>query len=200
MKRFMLTLWDFVSSREADKKVNPRLSNADHSARPESIGPSKGMQARYDQLVQDMKASWGIRVHRWRTRTSGCAWELRDTKGHVDRMIEAPYPKGPMSCAVFLHEVGHHAIGFNRYSPRCLEEYMAWDWALRCMEEHGLNVTKAVLKRRDDAMRYALAKALRRGLKRVPAPLIPFLPEGVTLRQSDPQTNRSQADQRSMVG
>ena len=200
MKRFMLNLWDFVSNREPAKQPHPRLSNADNSKRPDSVGPSKGMQARYDLLVKDMKSSWGIRVHRWRTRTSGCAWELRDAKGHVDRMIESPYPKGPMSCAVFLHEVGHHAIGFNRYSPRCLEEYMAWDWALRCMEDRGLNVTKAVIKRRDDAMRYALAKALRRGLKRVPEPLIPFLPDGVALRQRDPQSNPQQADQHSLAG
>ncbi|MEE2906535.1 MAG: hypothetical protein VX527_01760 [Planctomycetota bacterium] len=151
------------------------------------------MQARYDTLVLDMKEHWGIRVHRWRSRTSGCAWELRDRSGRVDRLIEAPYPKGPMSCAVFLHEVGHHAIGFKRYSPRCLEEYMAWEWALRCMESRDLNVTAAVLKRRDDAMRYALAKALRRGLKRVPEPLIPYLPDGVKLRPPGPRTSQRQA-------
>lgn len=185
MKRFMLTLWDFLSSParpEAEAAPpSPPVSRSRASR-------SAGMQARYDKLVDDMKERWGIRIHRWRNRTSGCAWELRDKSGRVDRMIESPYPKGPMSCAVFLHEVGHHAIGFSRYSPRCLEEYMAWDWALRTMEAEGLNVTDAVLKRRDDAVRYALAKALRRGLRRIPEPLLPYMPEGLVKR---PRRQRS---------
>lgn len=193
MKRFMISLWELVGPRPPAKPPVVRRRIAGKAGPPQSTKPSTGMQARYDVLVDDMKEHWGIRVHRWRTRTSGCAWELRDASGHVDRMIEAPYPKGPMSCAVFLHEVGHHAIGFKKYSPRCLEEYMAWDWALRCMESRDLNVTPAVIKRRDDAMRYALAKALRRGLKRVPEPLIPYLPEGVRLKPTDPQSSRRRA-------
>ncbi|MCH2134411.1 MAG: hypothetical protein MK116_11750 [Phycisphaerales bacterium] len=186
MKRFMLTLWELLGVAEADPPSPPP-----RQARPARA--TGGMQARYDQLVDEMKAHWGIRVHRWRSRTSGCAWELRDKSGRVDRLIESPYPKGPMSCAVFLHEVGHHAIGFNRYSPRCLEEYMAWDWALRVMNERGFNVTAAVLKRRDDAMRYALAKALRRGLKRVPEPLLPYLPENVRLKPAGRRRSRQPA-------
>ena len=91
-------------------------------------------------------------------------------------MIESPYPRGPMSCVVFLHEIGHHAIGFGKYRPRCLEEYFAWKWALREMKAHGFNVTSAVDKRFERAMRYALAKALRRGLKRVPSELLQFIP------------------------
>ena len=105
-------------------------------------------------------------------------------------MIESPYPKGPMSCAVFLHEVGHHAIGFNRYSPRCLEEYMAWDWAIRMMESRRLNVTDRVRKRMDDAVRYAIAKAIRRGLKQLPEPLVPYLPDGQQLRPADRRRRR----------
>ena len=181
----MLTLWDFLAKPSRPEAEVPPKPARSSGARPAA---STGMQARYDQLVEDMKDKWGIRVHRWRNRTSGCAWELRDKTGRVDRMIESPYPKGPMSCVVFLHEVGHHAIGFSRYSPRCLEEYMAWEWALRTMEAEGLNVTKAVLKRRDDAVRYAVAKALRRGLRRIPEPLIPFMPEG---RVTRPRRQRS---------
>jgi hypothetical protein len=86
-----------------------------------------------------------------------------------------------MSCAVFLHEVGHHAIGFGRARTRCLEEHLAWDWALREMEARGFNVTQRVRERRDRAMRYALSKALRRGLKRVPVELVRWLPEGAEL-------------------
>lgn len=190
MKRFMLTLWDLLKISEAPKPRSDRSRPGPEPPRPGGAAASKGMQGRYDQLVDEMKDTWGIRIHRWRTSTSGCAWELRDRSGHVDRMIESPYPKGPMSCAVFLHEVGHHAIGFNRYSPRCLEEYMAWDWAIRMMESKGLNVTDRVRKRMDDAVRYAIAKALRRGLKRMPEPLLPYLPEGHRFTQSDQRTRR----------
>ncbi|RMD64872.1 MAG: hypothetical protein D6824_03400, partial [Planctomycetota bacterium] len=76
---------------------------------------------------------------------------------------------------VFLHEVGHHAIGFHRYSPRCLEEHRAWVWALQAMERYELNVTEQVRKRMRDSLRYAVAKARRRGLKRLPAELAPYL-------------------------
>ena len=90
-------------------------------------------------------------------------------------MIEAPYPRGPMSCAVFLHEIGHHAIGLRRYRPRCLEEFHAWRWAIEEMEARGLNVTVGVRRRRDEALKYAVRKALRRGLKRLPIELEPYL-------------------------
>ncbi|MBG84926.1 MAG: hypothetical protein CMJ40_10330 [Phycisphaerae bacterium] len=190
MKRFMLTLWDLIKAPEVQVRAPDRSRPGPEPPKPGGASASKGMQAKYDQLVIDMKSQWGIRVHRWRTSTSGCAWELRDRSGHVDRMIESPYPKGPMSCAVFLHEVGHHAIGFNRYSPRCLEEYMAWDWAIRMMESRRLNVTDRVRKRMDDAVRYAIAKAIRRGLKQLPEPLVPYLPDGQQLRPADRRRRR----------
>ena len=108
---------------------------------------------------------------------SGCAWELKDKDGNISRMVESPYPKGPMSCAIFLHEVGHHAIGFHVYKPRCLEEYYAWVWAIEAMNANGVKVTANVLKRRDDSLRYALSKALRRGLISIPVQLEPYIPE-----------------------
>ncbi len=84
-----------------------------------------------------------------------------------------------MSAAVFLHEIGHHAIGFGTYKPRCLEEYYAWKFSIEKMEELGLNVTDRVHKRMHESLEYALAKALRRGLKRVPGELMPYLPAGI---------------------
>jgi len=154
--------------------------------RPEPEAPRRPkpgrQQQRYDCLVDEMKKQWSIRIHRWRDRTSGCAWELRDRDGQVTRMIESPYPRGPVSCAVFLHEVGHHAIGFGIHRLRCMEEHLAWEWAIRQMEARGFNVTDRVRHRREQAMRYALAKALRRGLKRVPEELIRWLPESVERR------------------
>ena len=77
-----------------------------------------------------------------------------------------------------LHEVGHHAIGLKTYSPRCLEEYHAWAWALNTMREHGFNVTPSVERRMAESLQYAVAKAARRGLKRLPVELQPFWPPG----------------------
>ncbi len=79
-----------------------------------------------------------------------------------------------MSCAIFLHEVGHHVIGLGAYKPRCLEEYHAWCWAMMTMRAAGLNVTPAVEKRMADAMEYAIYKARKRGLKTLPPELVPF--------------------------
>lgn len=79
-----------------------------------------------------------------------------------------------MSCAIFLHEIGHHVIGFRIYRPRCLEEYHAWKWSLDTMRELGFNVTKSVEKRMAESLRYAVAKARRRGLKKLPTELIPY--------------------------
>jgi hypothetical protein len=79
-----------------------------------------------------------------------------------------------MSCAIFMHEVGHHAIGLGVYKPRCFEEYQVWLWALREMRERGFNVTPAVEKRMHDSMRYAVAKARRRGLRNLPEELMQY--------------------------
>lgn len=133
------------------------------------------MQARYDRLVVDMKRLHRVRVVRWRKSTSGCAWEVHYRDGTMVRLIESPYPRGPMSCAVFLHEIGHHAIGFGRYRPRCLEEYHAWRWSFEQMIDLGFNVTETVRRRRDEALHYAIEKARRRGLRRLPIELEPFL-------------------------
>ena len=165
MKAIALTLWDLISRPEPK---NPAPKKAQANARP--------IQAKYDDLVEQMKNTYGFRIRKWRSSMSGCAWELKDRQGMITRMVESPYPKGPMSCAIFLHEVGHHAIGFHVYKPRCLEEYHAWEWSLNAMKANDIRVTSNVLKRREDALRYALAKALRRGLKKVPTELMQFLP------------------------
>lgn len=130
---------------------------------------------RYERLVRQMQRRYGLRVHRWRAKTTGCAWEVHYDNGNVTRLIESPYPKTPISAAVFLHEVGHHAIGFHRYKPRCLEEYMAWRWALRAMRENGIKVDARVKKRVEMSLRYAVSKAKRRGLKRLPVVLLKYL-------------------------
>jgi hypothetical protein len=138
-----------------------------------AVKPAKqSMQDRYDVLVEDMKATHNIRVRKWRKSSSGVAWTIRYIQsGRIVKLIESPYPRGPMSCAIFLHEIGHHAIGLGVYRPRCLEEYHVWVWAIQTMREKGFNVTPAVERRMERSMKYAVAKAMRRGLKDLPEEL-----------------------------
>ncbi len=171
-KQFAPSLWHLLGLAPARKRASRRPPAA--LQRPIGPAPRGSMRRRYDDLVVEMKAAHGIRVRKWRSSTSGCAWVVQYHDGTISRLIEAPYPRGPMSCAVFLHEIGHHAIGFNTHRLRCLEEYDAWRWSLDTMREKGLNVTAAVEKRMDDAIRYAVRKALRRGLKQLPEQLAAY--------------------------
>lgn len=135
------------------------------------IGPT---QRRYDEVVDQMLDRYEVRVRKWRTQMTGVAWYVTYRDGRISRLIEAPRPKGPMSMAIFLHEIGHHAIGFDVYKPRCLEEYHAWRFALETMQELGLNITDGVRLRVHQSLHYAVAKARRRGIKAIPPELEPY--------------------------
>lgn len=174
----MLTLWDLmlpkprrVTPAAVKVVVKPAARAAVRSAKP----AHGSAQARYDEMTRTMLARYGVRVRKWRSAMSGVAWQLTYKDGSVSRLIEAPKPKGPMSAAVFLHEIGHHAIGFSTYSPRCLEEYHAWRYAIEQMEAWDLNVTQRVHDRMHDSLHYAVAKARRRGLKKLPVELVPYV-------------------------
>ena len=132
------------------------------------------MNERYEQLTREMLQTYGVRVRKWRSSMSGVAWQVHYKDGTVSRLIETPRPKGPMSCAIFLHEIGHHAIGFDTHRLRCVEEYHAWRFAIDTMERLDFNVTDRVRKRMHDSLGYAVQKATRRGLRRVPEILIPY--------------------------
>lgn len=177
----MLTLWDIMLPKRARPRRRPPVT-APARRKPDSALPVKpkqpvpgSAQARYEQITREMLAKYGVRVRKWRTSMSGVAWQVSYRDGTVSRLIEAPKPKGPMSAAVFLHEIGHHAIGFSTYSPRCLEEYYAWKFAIDTMRELDLNVTQRVLDRMHDSLHYAVEKARRRGLKRLPEELAPYV-------------------------
>ncbi len=126
-------------------------------------------------MARHMLREHGVRVRKWRSSSSGVAWQVRYADGSISRLIESPRPRGPVSAAIFLHEIGHHAIGFDRYKPRCLEEYHAWMYSLGQMERWDITITERVRDRVHDSLHYAVLKARRRGLKRLPHELEPYL-------------------------
>ena len=129
------------------------------------------MTGPYDELIRELKLRYGIRVRRWRRSMSGCAWAAFYADGSAMRWIESPYPRSPLSLAIFLHEIGHHQIGFYTYKRRCEEEYHAWTWALTEMRRLGITADDRVLRRVRLSLEHALDKAVRRGLSIVPEPL-----------------------------
>jgi hypothetical protein len=130
----------------------------------------------YAPVVELMKSRYSIRIKKWRRNMSGCAWRVYHEDGRVVNWIEAPVPRTPISVAIFLHEVGHHVIGFDRYKRRCEEEYHVWVWALQQMQELGIALDDRVQRRFAQSMEYAVGKAVRRGLKILPEPLVRFMP------------------------
>jgi hypothetical protein len=130
---------------------------------------------RFAVLVRRVAVEHHIRVRRWRRDMTGCAWRVTLADGRTVNWIEAPVPRTPLSLAIFLHEVGHHAIGFDRYKRRCEEEYHAWAWALARMRQAGVEPDDRTLRRYELSMRYAVGKAVRRGIKAMPATLRPFM-------------------------
>lgn len=129
------------------------------------------MTGPYDTIVHELKLRYNLRVRRWRRTMSGCAWAVFFCNGTRINWIEAPYPRSPLSLAIFLHEVGHHQIGFYTYRRRCEEELAAWNWALDEMRRLGIEPDARVLNRVRRSMEYAVEKAERRGMKIVPETL-----------------------------
>ncbi len=128
----------------------------------------------YSRIVDQYKHRFGVRVRKWRTNMSGCAWSVRYSSGRTTNWIESPYPKTPISLAIFLHEIGHHAIGFKRYRLRCEEEYHVWLWAIEQMKKLGIEADRRVTTRFEKSMHYAVGKAIRRGVRKLPEPLIRY--------------------------
>jgi hypothetical protein len=134
------------------------------------------MPADYAWIVDEMKRQYDVRIRRWRKSMSGCAWRVYYHDGGGVNWIEAPYPRTPISLSIFLHEVGHHAVGFKTYRKRCEEEYHVWLWAVHKMREFGVEPDARVWRRFQLSMQYAVGKAVRRGCRALPEPLMQFLP------------------------
>jgi hypothetical protein len=128
------------------------------------------------RIMRAVRTKYDVRVRRWRTGMSGKAWREYHHDGRVVNWIESPLPRTPISLAIFLHEVGHHVIGFEKFRKRCEEEFFVWMWALREMRKFGVEPDARVNRRVELSMRYAVSKAIRRGIKEVPQTLIQYLP------------------------
>ena len=130
-------------------------------------------EGRYVPQARMLLEEHGVHVYRWRTRVSGHALLGDQLRAMQVRPIAAPHPRSPLSFAILAHEVGHHALGTIR--PRCLEEYRAWQFAFAQLERFGIDPGKRTHERYQRSMRWALYKALQRGLKTVPDELTVFL-------------------------
>jgi len=161
--------------------TKPRTPAASRSAPAAAAASSrtskpKSMKARYEEVTLEMLAKYDIKVRRWRTSMSGIATLLTYQDGTTRRFLESPRPRTPLSMSIFLHEVGHHAIGLGIHKPRCLEEYLAWKFSLDTMRELGLPVTEKVETRMRRSMEYAVGKAMRRGIRSLPAEVMAYAP------------------------
>jgi hypothetical protein len=124
-------------------------------------------------LVRELKHKYKIAIRKWRGHMSGIAYELTYRDGRIKRLIAAPRPRSPVSAAIFLHEVGHHAIGFRRYGSRCLEEHYVWQWTFREMEARGIVITHRVMRHFRRSM-YHYVKRSQQRREVVPAELAHF--------------------------
>lgn len=124
----------------------------------------------YAELVRELKTRYKISIRQWRDHMAGHAYELTYQDGTIKRLIAAPRPRSPVSAAIFLHEVGHHAIGFRRYASRCLEEHYVWQWTFREMEARGIPITHQVMRHFRRSM-YHYVKRSQQRREHVPAEL-----------------------------
>ncbi|MEI7768026.1 MAG: hypothetical protein WCJ97_11390 [Phycisphaerae bacterium] len=170
----------FAPTPEAPPKPAPPRQPTMIPAQPKPARPAKASklterQAYYDAMVEELKERYQFSIRKWRKGMSGAAYELRYRDGHIKRMLSAPRPRSSVSAAIFLHEVGHHAIGFRRYKPRCLEEYYVWQWAFTEMKKRNIELDVRVEKHYRRSMYNYVRLALRRGLKELPTELKQFL-------------------------
>ena len=142
--------------------------------KPASMPISPLKMTTFAAIVRDLRQKHDLRIRKWRKSMSGCAWRVYHADGRTVNWIESPFPKSPISLAIFLHEVGHHVIGFERYKKRCEEEYHVWVWAIKEMKKLGVEPDERVLKRFNLSMQYAVDKAVRRGIKELPETLHRF--------------------------
>jgi hypothetical protein len=91
----------------------------------------------------------------WRSNIGGRCYPTLDA-------IEVPRPKSAVSFAVFAHEIAHLRHQTTT-KPRYQEEVEAWEFALAQFNRFGLRLPRRVREQARRSIRYAFAKAVRRG-------------------------------------
>jgi len=172
---------DRAKSRPVEADGSGIIGLKDRASRPLSISVASAdvspePMADFSGIIEQIQRTHDIRVKRWRKNMTGCAWRVYFHDGRTINWIESPVPRTPISLSIFLHEVGHHVIGFNTYRTRCEEEYHAWNWALKTMKDLGVQPDMRVERRVALSMQYAVDKAIRRGIKKLPESLAHFIP------------------------
>jgi hypothetical protein len=132
--------------------------------------PPRQRQRALHAMTRELTRHYKISIRRWRHHMSGMAYELTYADGRIKRLISAPRPRSSVSAAIFLHEVGHHAIGFKRYTCRCLEEYYVWHWTFREMRARQIPITERVLRHYRRSMQYYLRRAKPEDVWKLPVP------------------------------
>ena len=160
----------------AEKTAQTRIPAARKTPRPRRGIPTNVTLRRrfFARIVEHEKKRYQISIRKWRSTMSGVAYELHYSNGQVKRMVAAPRPKSAVSCAIFLHEVGHHAIGFRKFRPRCLEEFHVWQWAFAEMGRWDVPVDQRVRQHYQRSMYHYVRLAKKRGLKNLPEILRQF--------------------------
>lgn len=116
------------------------------------------MKPGYEQAASELIRRSGCTVRRYRTNLRGTAYTKAEDWG-----IEVPRPTTAKRFAVFAHEVGHQMLHrSNGDTPRYVEEAEAWEYALAAFDEFGLPGKEDAVALATSAMRYAIAKAVRR--------------------------------------
>jgi hypothetical protein len=108
----------------------------------------------YQDAAAVLLRETGCTVRKWRQNTTGTAYTKSDDWG-----IESPRPRGPVSFAVFAHEVGHQVKHRYNSAPRWLEEIEAWEYALEQFDRFELAGRDNAQARGARSLRYAAHKA-----------------------------------------
>lgn len=164
-----------------NRDITGRARGGENSAQGYSRGRRQGtifaeLMTDYAPIISKLKRRYKIRIRKWRTSMSGSSWQVTYADGRVVRWVEAPYPRTPISLAIFVHEIGHHVIGFDQHKHRCDEEYHVWRWTLEELTRLGIKPDARIRARYLLSMQYAVGKAMRRGLKSLPEHLQGFRP------------------------
>ena len=95
----------------------------------------QAMAERYWAIALEEAARHDVTIKRFRPSLSGKAFVSQ-------RTITAPRPRTRRRLRVFLHEVGHIALGHSDPKPRYVAEQEADEWAFETMRRHGIRVRR----------------------------------------------------------